>query len=149
MKNRDLKKVIAGMAKLGEIYLRIEGRIRAFYNADPMLMFEANAVLAKAGYIPQHENMDSLIAQILSKDGIKPLGIGERIFLRHYAKMFYDPVLIQEVVMEYAHKDPEEREKMKTALDEQLSIFPDPNLGQLDLELCRQRHQLGGTALRQ
>ena len=131
--NRDLKNVIAGMAALGEIYLRIEGRIQALYEENPALLFEARSLMAKAGYIPQTGNMIELVDRLLSGESALEIARTERIFLKHYADMFYDPILTQETVKEYLSKDEAGRAAMKERMIEQLSVFPDRHLGQKDL----------------
>ena len=47
--NNDFHDVITGMAQLGEIYLRINGKIQAMYGKMPRLKYEAGKLMALLG----------------------------------------------------------------------------------------------------
>ena len=126
----DLHDVITGMAQLGEIYLRIAGRLRSLYEKNPRLRFEARQMMRKAGYEVDTYPITDMVDAILSGRALKRT---DRLFLHRYARTFYDPVLVQEVMRAFAEGGEDERRVLMERLAEQLSIFPDPRLGFGDL----------------
>ena len=131
--NNDFHDVITGMAQLGEIYLRISGRLKSMYENNPRLRFEARQLMAKMGYEAPSFNFRDLVDSLLKGSVSVPVKKEERLLLYRYARMFNDPVLTQEVTMSFVGADTAEREKMSASLKAQLAIFPDARLGFLDL----------------
>ena len=134
MKKNEFQEVITGMAQLGEIYLRVSGRIRAAYEKNPKLRFEASQLMTRAGYKTENYDLRKMVDDLLKEPTVIPVEKEERRFLYHYAEKYNDPVLTQEIVMEFIACDREERGKLLSHLEEQLAVFPDPKLGFTDLE---------------
>ena len=132
MEKNDLNSVIAGLAGLGEIYLRISDKIRSLYEKDPKLKFEAELLMAKAGYA-KAPLMKDLVDDLLGLHSAFASSMSDRILLRTYGDKFNDTVLLQETVNEFAAAGDEKKETLRERIRRQLSIFPDPDLGCGDL----------------
>ena len=132
MEKNDLNSVIAGLAGLGEIYLRISDKIRSLYEEDPKLKFEAERLMAKAGYA-KAPLMKDLVDDLLGLHSAFASSMSDRILLRTYGDKFNDIVLLQETVNEFAAAGDEKKETLRERIRRQLSIFPDPDLGCGDL----------------
>ena len=133
MEKNDLHNVMAGMAKLGEIYLRISRKVLALYEKDPKLKFEARLLMAKAGYILEKPNMRDLVDDLTGLYDDPKVTPSDKILLREYGEKFYDTVLLQETADEFITGDDEKRNMLRERINQQLSIFPDPDLGCGDL----------------
>ena len=108
MEKNDLNSVIAGLAGLGEIYLRISDKIRSLYEEDPKLKFEAELLMAKAGYA-KAPLMKDLVDDLLGLHSAFASSMSDRILLRTYGDKFNDIVLLQETVNEFAAAGDEKR----------------------------------------
>ena len=141
MEKNDLNSVIAGLAGLGEIYLRISDKIRSLYEKDPKLKFEAELLMAKAGYA-KAPLMKDLVDDLLGLHSAFASSMSDRILLRTYGDKFNDIVLLQETVNEFAAAGDEKKETLRERIRRQLSIFPDPDLGCGDLARFGYRYVL-------
>ena len=102
MEKNDLKQCdCRGWRGLGEIYLRISDKIRSLYEKDPKLKFEAELLMAKAGYA-KAPLMKDLVDDLLGLHSAFASSMSDRILLRTYGDKFNDIVLLQETVNEFA-----------------------------------------------
>ena len=127
------QKVIAGIARLGEIYMRISARIQSAYEEDPKLKFQAARLFEMAGYKGNSFDIAQFLERVEEDAGLYALSPEEKKTLKDYAGKFNDPVLVEEVVWEYAAGSERERTFLMTRIREQLAVFPDPYLGISDL----------------
>ena len=148
MQNSELKNMMAGLAKLGGIYLRISDKINAFYEENSVLFLEEKMRLARDGYIKDWPVMPPIINSIIDKWEGEPIRGSDRRLLGRYGDMFYDPVLTAEVTEEFLSADEKGREKLRERIKDQLSLFPDPEVGCGDLTRFGYRgHDLFGVGL--
>ena len=127
------RKVIAGIAQLGEIYMRISERIQSVYEEHPKLKFQASRLFELAGYTGMNFDISKFLERMEADAGLKELSPEEKKTLKIFAGKFNDPVLVEEVVWEYAVGNDRERTVLMTRIKEQLAVFPDPSLGMSDL----------------
>ena len=127
------RKIVAGIARLGEIYLRISERIQSVYEEHLKLKFQASRLLEMAGYKGTSFDITQFLERVEADAGLQALSVEEKNTLKVYARKFYDPVLVEEVAWEYAVGNERERTVLMTRMKEQLSVFPDPYLGMSDL----------------
>jgi len=129
--DKKLDEVIAGMAKLGEIYLRIMGKINAFYKEEPLAKFEAAKIALKLGYSTDSVSIRELVDKEIL-DGGERLPEEDVEMLYRFAEKYMDPVLTTEVTREFAYASVARRKEMITEMQEQMAIFPDASLGMSD-----------------
>lgn len=127
------RKVIAGIARLGEVYMRISERIQSAYEDHPKLKFQASRLFELAGYTGMNFDITKFLERMEADAGLKELSPEEKKTLKVFAKKFNDPVLVEEVVWEYAVGNGRERSVLMARIKEQLAVFPDPSLGISDL----------------
>ena len=137
----ELKAIIAGMAQLGDIYLRITAKIQELYRQNPKL---------RLGIFPGKQNLYPDMASIgireyldilLQKTNLETMPQEEKQFWVRYALKYNDPILLEEILFEYAASVEAGRESMRSNLEEQMALFPDPYLGMADLEEFGYRKQ--------
>ena len=129
----ELKEIIAGLAYLGEIYLRTGARIREVLHKDPILHLAAAREAARAGDETEEYTIRDMVDQLLGESEAEEIGEEEKELFYLYAEKFNDPVLTKETVSEYISADTAGREGLQDRMREQMSIFPDPLLGMSDL----------------
>jgi len=100
-----LRKLIAGLAKLGEIYLRIMAKIDAFYKEEPVMKFEAAKVALRLGYGKEPASIREVVDSVLGEEpGTEPpINEQQRELLYSYAEKYMDPVLAEETAREYVN----------------------------------------------
>ena len=131
--NYDLKDMIAGLAQLGAVYLKISEKVKAFYQENPLLWMEAGDLFKKQGERIESPDLGGLIDVLLRDNTVHPPARNEVLFLKRYIRKYDDPVLAVETVQEFLGKDRLQRMDMIAKLKEQLRLFPDPRLGLSDL----------------
>ena len=87
--NREFHDVITGMAQLGEIYLRINGKIQAMYGKMPRLKYEAGKLMALLGYEGTGYDLHALVDTLLKENSSLPVSPGERQLLYRYRTCKY------------------------------------------------------------
>ena len=131
--NDDIQDMIAGLAHLGAVYLRISEKVNTFYQENPLLWMEAGSLSKSRGENMGCQDLGEFIEAMISRSKENPPARHEILFLKRYARKYDDPVLAMETVKEFLGKDRLERIDMIDKLKEQLRLFPDPTLGLSDL----------------
>ena len=138
--NDDIQDMIAGLAHLGAVYLRISEKVNTFYQENPLLWMEAGSLSKSRGENMGCQDLGEFIEAMISRSKENPPARHEILFLKRYARKYDDPVLAMETVKEFLGKDRLERIDMIDKLKEQLRLFPDPTLGLS--EICSQLEKM-------
>jgi len=82
------RKVIAGIAQLGEIYMRISERIQSVYEEHPKLKFQASRLFELAGYTGMNFDISKFLERMEADAGLKELSPEEKKTLKIFAGKF-------------------------------------------------------------
>ena len=102
--NDDIQDMIAGLAHLGAVYLRISEKVNTFYQENPLLWMEAGSLSKSRGENMGCQDLGEFIEAMVSKSKENPPARHEILFLKRYARKYDDPVLAMETVKEFLGK---------------------------------------------